>query len=616
MAQAVSAVAAPPAPVESPVRRKLEELFGIDRRTLALFRVGLGVLLLADLASRAQFLTALYTDAGMLPRAVLVQHSPEIWRPSLHLLAGGASAQVALFLVAAAGALALLVGYRTRVATVLCWGLAYSVQARNPFVHTGGDTVLLQLLFWSMFLPLGMHWSVDRALDTAERPRPQRVLSVATVGLLAHVGMLYVFSAHLKSGPEWRETFHALYYGLSIDSIATPLAVALLAYPRVLQVLTLATILLEGLGPVVAFSPVWSGPVRCLVVLGFWGLHAGIAVCFTIGLFPYVMIGAWLPWIPGWFWDRVFPPRASAARAGLRVYYDGECTFCLRLLRIIHTLLVLRDVPYAPAQSEPEVEAIMLRENSWVVIDHRDTTHLRFAAFIVLCRCSPLAWWVAPVLRLPPIAWAGDLGYRLVAAHRIGLGSATRWLALRPSAAPSRMRAGAANALAALALVYVFLFNLASVSETVHATVNRPWFPRVGHFLQMHQGWSMFAPAPRKEDGWLVMPAVLADGTSVDLFRDGAPVSFEKPARVSADFSSQRMWTYHMNLIDYSGVEGQPYLRAYAEYRMRQWNAAHEPARRAVAMVIVWMQESTPAPGEPQAPAEARPIYNYERRSG
>ena len=45
----------------------LREIFGIDLRTMALFRVGLGALLLADLALRARDLTAHYTDAGILP---------------------------------------------------------------------------------------------------------------------------------------------------------------------------------------------------------------------------------------------------------------------------------------------------------------------------------------------------------------------------------------------------------------------------------------------------------------------------------------------------------------------------------------------------------------------
>jgi hypothetical protein len=49
------------------MRRRLAELFGVDLRSLALFRIALAALLLADLARRAGDFTAFYTEAGVLP---------------------------------------------------------------------------------------------------------------------------------------------------------------------------------------------------------------------------------------------------------------------------------------------------------------------------------------------------------------------------------------------------------------------------------------------------------------------------------------------------------------------------------------------------------------------
>ena len=54
-----------------PVTAKLQQLFGIDLRTLALLRVGLGVAVLADVVIRSFDLVALYTDQGVLPRELL-----------------------------------------------------------------------------------------------------------------------------------------------------------------------------------------------------------------------------------------------------------------------------------------------------------------------------------------------------------------------------------------------------------------------------------------------------------------------------------------------------------------------------------------------------------------
>ena len=49
----------------------LSDVFGIDTRSLAVFRIGLALTILLDLVLRAQDLGAHYTDAGVLPRALL-----------------------------------------------------------------------------------------------------------------------------------------------------------------------------------------------------------------------------------------------------------------------------------------------------------------------------------------------------------------------------------------------------------------------------------------------------------------------------------------------------------------------------------------------------------------
>ena len=48
-------------------------------------------------------------------------------------------------------ALALLVGYRTRIATIFSWVLLISLQARNVFITQGGDALTVVLLFWGLF---------------------------------------------------------------------------------------------------------------------------------------------------------------------------------------------------------------------------------------------------------------------------------------------------------------------------------------------------------------------------------------------------------------------------------------------------------------------------------
>ena len=46
----------------------LRDLFGIDVRCLAIFRIAMALIILADLVFRSRFIVESYTDEGFLPR--------------------------------------------------------------------------------------------------------------------------------------------------------------------------------------------------------------------------------------------------------------------------------------------------------------------------------------------------------------------------------------------------------------------------------------------------------------------------------------------------------------------------------------------------------------------
>ena len=66
----------------------VDALFGVDLRSLALFRIAVALVLLADLAIRATDLVAHYTDAGVLPRATLLATARFARYAPLYLLSG------------------------------------------------------------------------------------------------------------------------------------------------------------------------------------------------------------------------------------------------------------------------------------------------------------------------------------------------------------------------------------------------------------------------------------------------------------------------------------------------------------------------------------------------
>lgn len=285
--------------------KKIKELCGIDIRSLALFRIGLALMLLGDLITRARDLQAHYTDDGVLPRDLLNSGILEHWIISFHSISGLWEVQLILFILAGLFAFALLIGYYTRIASILSWIFLISLQARNPLVLQGGDTVLRLLAFWAIFLPLEGCWSLDSLLDREPKRSPQ-VVSVATLGLLLQVCFIYWFTALLKSHPIWTTDGTAVWYALSNEFFSKPLGIYLLNFPGLLKVLSFGTYYLECYGPFIAFSPICTGPLRLATALVFILFHlVGLNLTMELGIFPYVCVVAWLVFIPGWFWDRV-----------------------------------------------------------------------------------------------------------------------------------------------------------------------------------------------------------------------------------------------------------------------------------------------------------------------
>ncbi len=93
----------------------LAAMFGIDPRSLAVFRVGIGAIILCDLLIRAGDLGSMYSDWGMFPRYNICYHYTTIWNWSFHFGSGAVWYEGLLFSVAAVLAFCLMVGFGTEV---------------------------------------------------------------------------------------------------------------------------------------------------------------------------------------------------------------------------------------------------------------------------------------------------------------------------------------------------------------------------------------------------------------------------------------------------------------------------------------------------------------------
>lgn len=194
------------------MKGRLKEMFGLDLRSLALFRVGLSCIILLDLYVRSEHLSEFYTDDGVLPipAALHLQEKSSMYYWSIHLLSGSYYFNAFLFVLAGIFAVFLFIGWHTTFFTVLSWIMLTSLQNRQEFNLNGGDLLLRLTLFWGIFLPLGDRFSIDssRRLFLQNhhfQNQSNQFVSMATLAWLIQFSSMYIFSFGLKFGVTWWE---------------------------------------------------------------------------------------------------------------------------------------------------------------------------------------------------------------------------------------------------------------------------------------------------------------------------------------------------------------------------------------------------------------------------
>lgn len=285
--------------------KRLAVPFSIDLRSLALFRVTLGLMLVIDIISRLPNLRAFYSDEGVLPRAVLIERFANPWHVGLLLITGRPLIVTIIFFLGMLLAISLMIGYRSRLAAFLCWLFVISVDSRNPAVIHGGDEVMRLLFFWSWLLPLGARCSIDRALNPEASPSSHSYVSMASAGLILQICFIYWFTAILKIHPVWYREGSAIYYVLNFDILASSFGKWLLHFPTLLEWMTFATLGLELVGPTLIFVPFANGLLRLLACVSFMIFHLGLAMLMHLGTFPWIACIAWSVILPALVWDRL-----------------------------------------------------------------------------------------------------------------------------------------------------------------------------------------------------------------------------------------------------------------------------------------------------------------------
>ncbi len=276
-------------------------------RSLGLFRVLFGLVIVVDLLRRAPEFLLHYSNVGWLPNYVVLREPPSPHLFSAYFAASTPTQVWLLFALHLAAGCAFTLGYRTSIAHALVAVLSVSLNSRNVLLENGGMVVLNLLLVWTWFLPLGARFSWDAGMTAIAAPGVRRgqlrVVSLAAFALLMQWFVIYFFNTVHKNGDAWKDGT-ALYYFLQQDRMVTGLGAALRATLPLSwgKLLTWGALGLEAAIAILLVSPFAQNRARMLALLLGVLLHSSIAACVELGPFSWVMMAGFVALLPAGAW--------------------------------------------------------------------------------------------------------------------------------------------------------------------------------------------------------------------------------------------------------------------------------------------------------------------------
>ncbi len=605
-----------------------------DPRSLGLFRILLGALLVFDVARRLPYYEAHYTDAGWLSSHFA------LYRPmSSHLFsvyhAFGTPTEVGVLLgFHLLVNVLLLVGWRTKLMHVLAAVLITSLNSRNIMMENGGYVVTNLLTVWSLFLPLGRRFSID-ALRSGWRTPDHRtaealtagvrtprdavpVHSLAVLAILLQWSVIYYFNTVHKFGPSWKDGT-ALHYFLQQDRIVTPLGAMLRDQMPLgaIKALTWGTLAVEGSIPVLLLLPVFRGLLRKLAWLAVIGLHLAIGVMASLGPFAWVMMVPFAALLTAKDWQWL-AERLRRRRQPRVIRFDPADGFSVDVCHFVERLDALGLVRFEALDAERGEETLSVTDAEGATVWRGSAALARLADALPLPKLA-LTW-----VRLPGIRGFVDGRLARVAKERarvtraLGCGGprvGAEATPLGPTDAQrvvSRLRQILSEACVAALLVAAgsqVLMENHAVPERIKVKTRPEWMTAVVVYPRLFQGWSMFAPDPPKEDGKVVVDGLTEDGRAFDPLTGKEPSFDVQPPR---GYEMDALWqAFHTRIH-----EGRFYVyhNGFRDYLQNVHRLTGREQDRLVAADVWYVHEVIPPPGQPHPPSQRRKLFSWGSR--
>jgi len=518
----------------------------IDPRSLGLFRLLFGAVLVSDLARRWAELGLWYTNSGLLPNHTVLWRPPARSMFSLFFTVSNTFEAQLGFMLCAIVYLLFIVGFHTRWMQALALVARVSLNSRLAPLENGGDMVMDLLVLLTLPLPLGLRFSLDALLaepkkaehrepeasdepheepeatasgeSLAEEPELEArahalegkdapVASLAVLALLLQFSAIYLFNASSKTGQAWQDG-SAVYYALHQDKLVTWIGVWMREHLSIstLRLLTWSTLATEWLGFSLLITPFCVKEARFAAICIMPALHLGFALGLNVGGFSPAMVS----------------------------FYP-----------------------------------LLLRREHWQWLSRR------FGARLQPTRQK----WQSAALR-----WFGP-----------------RSAPAAPSSGVNRWALEGATLIVMLAIASEALNDNTPVPPALRVSQPR-WAKAVIEYPRILQGWRMFASEPSRVDSMIYVDAVTAEGKHVDPYNQVASDQPEPAGTVVPKHMGQsQFFVMYSERIPYDGYA--VYRQAFAEWLLAYPERTKRPGDCLMSYDVYLVTDKTPEPGSGGQPA-------------
>jgi uncharacterized membrane protein YphA (DoxX/SURF4 family) len=259
--------------------------------TLALFRIALGLLLVAWTISLGPDLGAFFTGHGL--------HAPPNshgWLWNLFEPFGDGAAVYAVWALLLVASVCVTLGLFTRVAAAVAFLAVLSFERQNEFVFNSGDFLIRNLCFYLALAPAGAAVSLDRLRRFRGAEFWQFPLRAPWAMRLIQIQLSVVYLATVWAklrGDTWNNGT-AVSYALRVgDLMRLHVPTAITGSLLLSNLLTFGTLFTEACIGVL----VWNRRARPWVLLAGVSLHIGIELTLDVGFFSLAMFVLYLSFV-------------------------------------------------------------------------------------------------------------------------------------------------------------------------------------------------------------------------------------------------------------------------------------------------------------------------------